>query len=102
MPTEIEPAATCSYCDEPLAPGEAFSPVPGVHRECAIRMVIGSVAHQEKRCSCYCSGSDEGDPPGVTMREAARLATAAFEQRSIRFRLAHREQLEKDWPHCGN
>jgi hypothetical protein len=73
----------CSYCDEPLTLGEESGPVPGVHRECAIRMVIGSVAHQEKRCSCYCSESDEGDPPGVTTREAARLAAAAFQQRSI-------------------
>lgn len=92
--------ATCQYCGEELAPGEEFEPVPNTHRECAIRMVIGSVAHQERRCSCYVTGSDEDDPQGITTRESARLAFAAFQRRAVKFRLAHREQLEKHWPNC--
>jgi len=44
------------------------------HRECFLRTLIGSVAHVEKRCSCYVDGSKESDPPGMAKREAAKLA----------------------------
>ena len=37
-------------------------------------MVAGSVAHIEQRCSCFVQGSDEGDPPGMGLREASQAA----------------------------
>jgi hypothetical protein len=43
-------------------------------------MVIGSVAHIERRCGCYVSGSMEGDPPEATRREAARAALNAWQR----------------------
>jgi hypothetical protein len=49
-----------------------------IHHECLIRAVVGSVGHQLRRCSCY--GGDEEDPPGLTKREAARLAAETHEQ----------------------
>jgi hypothetical protein len=65
------------------------SRVEAMHRECGIRTVMGSMAHLEKRCSCYVPGSIEGDDPGLTKREAARQAAAMFDQQTIRFRRAH-------------
>jgi hypothetical protein len=44
------------------------------HRVCFLRTIIGSVAHVEERCSCFVPGADEGDPPGMTKRQAAELA----------------------------
>ena len=76
-------AALCFWCKELVVPGEgapdgitAHSPKGIVHHplheECAIRSVIGSVGHQRKQCSCY--GGTEEDPPGMTKRQAARVA----------------------------
>jgi hypothetical protein len=48
-----------------------------MHVECVYRAVAGSVAHIEQRCSCYVPGSTEGDPPGLTKRQAAKAALEA-------------------------
>ena len=37
-------------------------------------MVIGSVAHIQKKCSCYIKGSKENDPEGMSLRQAAHVA----------------------------
>jgi len=68
----------CVWCDEPIGPGE-ISNLRNTHRECALRMIRGSVAHIERRCGCFVEGSRLGDPPGVSKREAARAAAEAFE-----------------------
>jgi len=44
------------------------------HKNCGLREIIGSVAHLERRCSCFVPGSTEGDPPGMSRREAANAA----------------------------
>ncbi len=72
----------CAWCGELVEPGEqsaAFSREP-MHRECGFRAVMGSVAHIERRCSCFVPGSEETDPPGLSLREAARAAMRAWEQ----------------------
>jgi hypothetical protein len=51
-----------------------------MHRACGMRGIIGSVAHQEQRCACFVPGSDEGDPPDMTRREAAEAALAIWER----------------------
>jgi hypothetical protein len=73
--------AICYWCEEPVT--EAERPLAKLnlagqwnHYECGLRSVIGSVGHQQKRCSCY--GGTEEDPPGATRREAARAAAAYF------------------------
>jgi len=63
----------CGWCAEPI---EDDGTGDGLHRECLIRMVLGSVAHLQKRCHCYVPGSEENDDPSLTLREAARAAAA--------------------------
>jgi len=79
--------ATCGHCEEligneePAMTGGIDGPAP-FHVDCLKRLLIGSVAHVERRCSCFVAGSDENDPPGMTRREAAREAVAAWEARN--------------------
>lgn len=47
------------------------------HRECLLRRVLGSVGHQQGKCSCF--GGTYEDPPDMTPREAARAAVAYYE-----------------------
>jgi hypothetical protein len=47
-----------------------------VHEECFMRQIVGSVGHQTRRCSCY--GGDYDDPPGMSKREAAKVAYTIF------------------------
>jgi len=62
-------SSECPFCGEPVLPEESV---------CLLRQVVGSVAHQQGRCSCY--GGDEGDDPALTRREAAAAAVAYFER----------------------
>ena len=66
--------ARCEYCGEPL---DTIS-MSGLHHECIFRATAGSVAHVTRRCSCYVIGSTEGDPPGMTLRQAASAALEAW------------------------
>ena len=65
---------TCTWCGEKILASESNVFYPNCHRECAIRQACGSVAHLEKRCGCYVEDSEEGDPPGMSKREAAFAA----------------------------
>ena len=76
---------TCAYCEEPVGKHEQHPAyMQPMHIECHIRQVAGSVAHLERRCSCYILDSDEGDPPGLTKREAAHAAALAFWEPQLR------------------
>jgi hypothetical protein len=69
----------CLYCNDPILPGEKRVPVnfdDVLHRECHIRMLVGSVGHLMKTCSCY--GGNEEDPPDMTKHEAAHAATFLY------------------------
>lgn len=71
----------CIWCNEVLLPAETrytYANGPQAHRACALRQVIGSVAHLERRCSCYVPGATEGDPDGLTRRAAAEAAVQAL------------------------
>lgn len=66
----------CAHCDEPIT-GDDYATGGGgggglFHRECAFRLVAGSVGHIMGICPC--NGGDTCDPPGFTVREAARFA----------------------------
>ena len=67
----------CSWCDEALLPDDdryTFANGPQAHRVCALRQVIGSVAHLEHRCACYVPGATCRDPDGISRRVAAEAA----------------------------
>ncbi len=70
----------CIHCHEPITIQDHVECYVNAmaHRECFLRHVFGSVAHQEKRCGCFVPGSDCGDPPGMTKREAAKAAVKLY------------------------
>lgn len=76
---------TCAHCGEEILSGDplANAGLAGqqMHHECFFRLGVGSVAHIEKRCSCYGGPADDGDPIGLTKREAAKLALETFRKR---------------------
>lgn len=77
----------CVWCREAIAPGERawrFANGPLAHRVCAVRQVLGSVAHIEQRCGCYVPGATESDPEGLTRREAAVAAMQTWRRRGGR------------------
>lgn len=59
----------CEYCSEPLLPGDQVSRIVvngrPMHHECGARILLGT-------------GADEGDPPGMTRRQAAKATLAAY------------------------
>jgi hypothetical protein len=93
--------ALCLHCEEPVRADDRGVTVPqcglddlarrldperllapsrvALHLECHLRDTVGSVGHIEGRCSCV--GGDEEDPPGLSRREAAVAAVAAWERR---------------------
>lgn len=77
----------CDHCREKVhgAPGSGYVAADRgelFHRNCFIRTIVGSVAHQLKTCSCYVPGSTEGDAPELTRREAADAAARLFKHLS--------------------
>lgn len=71
----------CFHCNEPvLEEGEEATDIADgrLHRECHIRMVAGSLGHQSGLCSCF--GGEMEDPPGLSVREAARVAASYFDE----------------------
>lgn len=86
----------CGHCGELIEPnadgfvlplvtlredGASVAGDMALHRNCHLRTVVGSVAHQQRRCSCYVPGVVDEDPPGMTPREAADAAVAYYEKR---------------------
>jgi hypothetical protein len=63
-----------------VLPGEtapALVNMQDYHRECVIRIVVGSAAHQLGDCTC--SGGRREDPASMTKRQAAVLAVETYE-----------------------
>ena len=63
---------TCLYCGEEVLPREQSRGTS--HEECSARAVLGSVGHLLGLCSCHGGPGTYDDPPGLTKRQAARLA----------------------------
>jgi hypothetical protein len=78
----IPVGAICLRCKEAIGEKDSGILIPhsdgtkaemrAQHRECFIRSIVGSVAHQDGVCSC--NGGTGEDEEGVTVREAARAA----------------------------
>jgi hypothetical protein len=84
--TETPVGEPCVHCDERIEAGDDgwfYANGPVAHRECYLRGVIGSVAHQERRCSCF-GGSARDEEEGMTRRQGAKAAVEYFETHGIR------------------
>ena len=71
---------TCIICGEPILPGEARDAMiqnATAHFECGFRSIAGVLNHLLKRCHCY-GGTEPPDPPDLSKRDAARLASKLF------------------------
>lgn len=87
--------ALCGDCEEPIEehhagtyekflegePHDLRASRKPVHYECSMRRVIGSEAHVLGVCSCNVPGSQEGDEPSLTRRQAAIAAVRAWNAR---------------------
>lgn len=80
--------ALCTWCEEAIEEKDCGFLIPHVspdaptedkpvHLECSLRQTLGSVGHQQKRCSCF-GGRGNGDDPKLSIRENARRAEAYF------------------------
>ncbi len=84
-PAETPVCHLCLRCGEPIAAGDQGwvydrdTSFWAVHYECRMREIVGSVAHQEGRCSCF--GGDGSDDEFETKREAARAAVKLFHEK---------------------
>jgi len=77
---ETPVGAKCTYCDEVVRIGDdgwILGDGSVLHRECNLRAVIGSVAHLQKRCSCY--GGTGNHEDGMTRRQGALAAMEYWE-----------------------
>lgn len=91
----------CPWCEEEVTPGDdqqRMAAGAAWHMECFVRSVLGSVAHQRRRCGCYIPGSTENDPPGMTLREAARAAVEEAQFRNY----ANVLNMDGACPACGS
>lgn len=66
----------CVWCNEKIEKDDlgfmrTFGQV--VHLECDVRAIIGGVNHQKGACTC-CGGTEEPDPPNLTVRQTAKMA----------------------------
>ena len=72
---------TCVWCKEAVSTDDGgFANGLGQtwHRECIFRQVSGGVNHLIGLCTC-CGGDLPPDPEGVPLRQAARMALAAYQ-----------------------
>lgn len=71
----------CDYCHEPITKLDPPSSHVRYHRECEIRVFVGSVTHQQKRCRCF--GGGEEEPEFDSPREGARAAYRFFTEQFV-------------------
>jgi hypothetical protein len=75
---------SCVYCSERFLEGDDGFIDAGnspLHRECFLRMIVGSVAHQMHACNCALGEDAVDSEEGVSRREGAKLAVAYLESR---------------------
>lgn len=99
--------AACILCEEGIKEGDIgtinFAGQIS-HYECGLRSVVGSVAHQLRRCSCH--GGVGEDPPGMSAREAA-IAAARLHEARMRGVVTYKKNTGPDGPtitclRCGS
>jgi hypothetical protein len=88
LPTPI--GQSCFLCAEFFVENDFGRFIPHVselvkinkpyHEECWTRMLVGGFYHLSQQCSCYGGPTDHTDPPGLTLRQAAKLAHWTYHQ----------------------
>jgi len=84
----------CPHCGEHVVEMERWYPVViargteshlrYLHRECAIREFVGSIAHQLGLCSCQGGPGLDMDIPGMSRRQSALMAARIFRERALK------------------
>ena len=80
VPTPV--GTVCWWCLEDIKDGDQGLMMPSMnakgeaeigaqHRECGLRSVMGGLAHQQKRCTCFGGTQDDMDLGEMTLREEA-------------------------------
>lgn len=96
--TPVPLGAVCPHCRELFSESDSGvwlnNNMTAMHLECFMRGILGSVAHQRRRCHCY--GGHENDSPGLTIRQAAVAAYLEYQSQLV-------EQAEASitCPRCG-
>lgn len=103
--------AVCYLCEEPVTKSDKLRRAldmrgkdmiasdwhDRIHIECEVRSIVGSVGHQQEKCSCF--GGTEEDPPDMTQREGAWAAYELFHRETSK-RYAKEWQAQKEkWDH---
>lgn len=84
-PAPVPVGDRCHWCGESVCEADSGLLVPyydgkgpprelPYHYACHFRRIVGGLNHQLGQCTC-CGGTEEPDPPGLTRRQAAELAT---------------------------
>jgi hypothetical protein len=72
----------CLHCNEEIALGDDGFYDAGdsvFHRACFLRMIVGSVFHQQMKCSCFGGSDQDRLTAGLTVRQEAEEALAHHE-----------------------
>jgi hypothetical protein len=76
----------CPECETEFEAGDSGQAMPygdvvrHVHKECMLRIMVGPLAHHERRCHCF--GGEGNDTPGMTRRQEAIAVWNWFHTRS--------------------
>ena len=82
---EVPVGQACARCGEGFVEGDSGVTIPHMeetveerpwHRECFLRTIFGSVAHQKGKCSCF--GGEGEDDPSLSAREAAKASVRHY------------------------
>lgn len=87
---------TCAHCQEPILPGEDRADIVtmNVHRECALRSVLGGIGHLLDH-SHFC-GSELGPNAGLDYRTSALMVDLLVRRKGLEaLRLAERRSTGK-------
>lgn len=79
------PPGVCQFCGERFEEGDSgwvYCNGPATHTECGVRQALGGVYHQLGLCFC-CGGGMDPDPPGLSLRDAARAALKLHVERGV-------------------
>jgi len=84
----VPAGCACAHCGESFWPDDFGCEMPCLcergwmpiyfHDECHLRRIVGSLSHLRRECSCFIEGSQCGDPPELTRRQAAVLACGEY------------------------